>query len=220
MFTLDATKRDTKESLGFLRKEGKMPAVFYGLGNKSTAITLSESEFKKVWKKAGESSAITLSTPEGKLDTLIHDVQIDPVSGTPMHVDFLVIDTKKAIQVAVQLEFVGEAPAVKNGTGTLVKVMHELEVEGLPKDLPHTITVDVSSLENTDSQILVKDLVLPAGVATMADGEEVVVAIAVQQEEKEEEAAPVDLNAIEVEKKGKKEEEGESEAAPAAEKAE
>ncbi len=211
MFTLDATTRDAKASLGFLRKEGKMPAVFYGLDKKSTPIALSESEFKKVWKKAGESSAITLSTPAGKLDTLIHDVQLDPVSGAPLHADFLVIDTKKAIQVAVQLEFEGEAPAVKNGTGTLVKVLHELEVEALPKDLPHTISVDISSLENTDSQILVKDLVLPAGVTAVNDGEEVVAAIALQQEEKEE--APVDLNAIEVEKKGKKEEE--PEAAPA-----
>ncbi len=210
MFTLNAQARTDKDNVAFMRKQGKMPAVFYGLDKKTTSVSIDEIEFKKLWKKAGESSTVTLETPDGKVETLIHDVSFDPVSGQPLHADFLVIDTKKVIQVAIPLVFTGVSAAVKAG-GILVKVLHDLEVEGLPGSLPHEITVDISTLTGNDSNIAVKDLALPTGVKAMAEPEEIVASIAVQQEEVET-AAPVDLSAIEVEKKGKKEEE-----APAAE---
>lgn len=204
MFTLEAKPRTDKDSLVFLRKQGQMPAVFYGLGKQSTPVTIDEVEFKKVWKKAGESSTVTLETSEGKVETLIHDVQFDPVSGMPLHADFLAIDTKKVIQISVPLEFVGDAPAVKAG-GILVKVLHDIEIEALPANLPHEISVDISALTDAHSHISVGDLKLPAGVAAVTPAEEVVASIT--QAVEEQEAAPVDLSAIEVEQKGKKEEE-------------
>lgn len=205
MFTLDATTRTKKDSLDYNRAQGHFPAVVYGLGKPSASIFVNAVEFGKVWKKAGESSTVTITTPDGKYETLIHEVKCNPVTGIPQHADFLAIDTKKAIQISVPLEFVGEAPAVKAGN-ILVKVLHEIEIEALPKDLPHAITVDISVLTDADSQISVKDIKMPAGVTAVADADEIVASIAVAKEEVEE-AAPVDLSAIEVEKKGKKEEE-------------
>lgn len=208
MFTLEAKPRADKDSLAYLRKQGQMPAVFYGLGKKSTPITIDDAAFKKVWKKAGESSTVTLETAEGKVETLIHDVQFDPVSGIALHADFLAIDTKKAIQISVPLEFVGEAPAVKAG-GILVKVLHDIEIEALPANLPHSIEVDISALADAHGHIAVGDLKLPAGVTAITPTEEIVASITQAVEEKE--AAPVDLSAIEVEQKGKKEEEAPAE---------
>ena len=190
-----------------MRKGGDLPAVFYGAGKESTPISVSMIEFKKIWYKAGESSTVKISTPEGDVDALIHDVQVDPVSDEPIHVDFLVIDMNKKIEVGVALEFTGVSEAVKSGAGTLVKVLHEIEIEALPKDLPHALVVDISKLITVDSQILVSDIKLPAGVTLITKANEVIASISLQKEEKEE-AAPVDLSAIEVEKKGKKEEEG------------
>jgi len=136
---------------------------------------------------------------------LIHEVQTHPVTDEPIHVDFLAIDMNKKIKVNVPLEFVGIAPAVKSGIGNLVKVMHEVEVEALPKDLPHNLTVDVSRLENLESLITLADIKLPAGVVLTANLTDVVASIVEQKEEKVEEVAPpVDLSTIEVEKKGKK----------------
>ena len=96
-----------------------------------------------------------------------------------------------------------------------MKVLHEVHIEALPKDLPHAITVDITSLETLQNQIHVKDIVLPKGVTMITNAEEVVALVAPAKAEKEEEA-PVDLSAIEVEKKGKKDEEGgaEEEAKP------
>jgi large subunit ribosomal protein L25 len=212
MLTLNAKIRDIKESVDAIRKAGELPAVFYGSGVESTSISVSKSEFKKVWKKAGESSAVTITTTKGVVNALIHDVQVDPVSDEVIHVDFLVIDMNKKIQVGVPIEFTGISGAVKSGMGTLVKVLHEVEIESLPKDLPHNLIVDISKLDTIDSQILVSDIILPDGVTMITKGTEVVASIAEQKEEKEE-VAPVDLSAIEVEKKGKKEEEPGAEAA-------
>ena len=203
MLALTAKIRDIKDSLDTLRAGGELPAVFYGMGNESTPISISKIEFKKVWRKAGESSTVKITTPKGAIDVLIHDVQVNPVTDEPIHVDFLVIDMNKAIQVEVPLEFTGVSEAVKSGAGTLVKVLHEVEVEALPKDLPHNFVIDISSLLTLDDQILVSSIVLPKGVKMITKGEEVVASIAAQKEEKEE-TVPVDLSAIEVEKKGKK----------------
>ncbi len=218
MFVIKATKRVFGTKLDALRKSGSIPAVFYGAGKETTSISINNVEFKKVWREAGESSAVKVGMEGGDIDVLIHEVQTDPVSDEPIHVDFLAIDMKKKIQVKVPLEFTGVSLAVKSGIGNLVKVLHEIEIEALPADLPHNLEVDISLLETLENQVFVSNIKLPAGVVAITPGTEVVASVVAQVEEKEEEAAPVDLTAIEVEKKGKKEEEGAGEeAAPAKE---
>jgi large subunit ribosomal protein L25 len=212
MFIIKAKKRDESIKLDALRKSGEIPAVFYGAGKTTTSISIPIIEFKKVWREAGESSAVKIGMTEGNIDALIHEVQVDPITDEPIHVDFLAIDMKKKIRVNVPLVFEGISNAVKSGIGNLVKVLHEIEVEALPNDLPHNLIVDISKLNTLDDQIFVSDIKLPAGVVAITAGDEIVVSVVAQVEEKEE-VAPVDLSSIEVEKKGKKEEEAGAEAA-------
>jgi large subunit ribosomal protein L25 len=191
-----------------LRGAGKVPAVFYGPKAASTPVSVSEAEFMRVWKEAGESTVVTLTGADEDHDALIHDVTVDPISDRVTHVDFYVIEKGKKVSVAVPLEFVGEAPAVKTYGGTLIKVMHELEIEALPKDLPHEITVDVSTLVTLDDQIKVSDIKLPSGVESTVDGEEVVALVNAAKEETEDAPTTIDMSAIETSvQKGKKEEE-------------
>ena len=208
MIKLNVENRDKTQKSAVLRKEGKMPAVFYGKKEKSTPVIISKAEFKKVWREAGESSVIDLVGKNIEAEALIYDVDLDPVTDEPRHADFYVFEKGKKIEISVPLEFIGVAPAVKDMGGTLVKVMHEIEIEALPKDLPHNISVDISSLVNFDSQILAKDVKLPQGVALVAKSEEVVASVYETKEEVEE-VAPIDLASIEVQKKGKEAKEGE-----------
>ncbi len=208
MFAIKAKKRSEDESLDSLRKVGEMPAVFYGAGQSSTPVSVSMADFKKVWRDAGESSAVKLNVDGKDIDVLIHEVQLHPVTEAPLHVDFLAIDMNKKIKVKVPVEFVGVSPLVKGGLGNLVKVLQEVEVEALPKDLPHSLSADISKLATLQDNLLVSDISLPSGVSMITGLGEVVASVVAQVEEKEEVAAPVDLSAIEVEKKGKKEEEG------------
>ncbi len=209
MLVLNAEKRDMKARAGKVRKGGKMPAVFYGRKEKSTPIAISAPEFIKIWKKAGESSVITLKGDFGEHETLINDVDAHPVTGVPRHADFYVIEKGQKVKVKVPLEFIGVSPAIKELGGTLVKVMHDIEIEAAPKDLPKKIEVDIAALVDFNSQVLASQLKMPAGVSIAVGAQEVVASVA-QFKEEVEEVVPVDVLNIELsEKKGKELKEGE-----------
>ena len=214
MNILTATKRSKSDNLGVIRNNGMIPGVVYGVRVENTMISVSSIDFEKIFKQAGESSTIVLEIKGDeskkevakKVDVLIHDMQVDPIKGFPTHIDFLAIDMNKPVEVSIPIEFIGLAKAEKDGLGVLVKVLYEIEIEALPKDLPHNVIVDVSGLLLLGDQIHVKDIAIPKGVTIKTNAEEVVALIAAIKEEPVEEA-PVDLSAIEVEKKGKKDEE-------------
>ena len=215
MFKLKVQKRDLKESVKALRQASQVPAVFYGPKEPSTPIKMSLVDFKKAWKTAGESTVVSLEGNGIDAEVLIHDVDLDPVTDVPIHVDFYAIEKGKKLSVDVPLEFTGVSPAVKDLGAVLVKVLHDIEIEALPKDLPHKLEVDISGLLNFDSVITAMDIKLPEGVTLKVKPEEVVASVYEPKEEVAE-AAPVDLTAIEVEKKGKEAKEGEAGAEPAA----
>lgn len=211
MLTLKAEKRDIfGRRLAASRAAGLVPIIMYGgPKEKSVSLFVSAVDFQKVYREAGESSIVSIASYDGTKEALIHDIARDPVSGEIIHADLYIVERGKPIEVTVPLVFVGIAPAVKSLGGILVKVIQEIDIEVLPKDIPHEIAVDISKLEGLDSQILVSDLSLPASARSCIDANEVVATIATQRVEKEEMAAGPDFSQIEVEKKGKREEVGE-----------
>jgi len=211
MFTLTLEKRDTfGKDLASPRKAGKLPVVIYGPKEKSASYFANAIQFKKLYSEAGESSIVTLMVDGEEKDSLIHEVAVHPVTGYALHADFYVIEKGKKLQVKVPLEFVGVSPAVKSLSGILVKVMHELEIEAMPRALPHNLKVDISKLATFEDQIHVKDISLPEGVVALEDADEVVALVSEPKEEVVEESTePVDLSKIETSvEKGKKPEEG------------
>jgi large subunit ribosomal protein L25 len=202
--TLSTAAREAAAKLDDVRAAGNIPAVIYGAGKDAVSIVVPEGEFIKVFREAGESTMIDLNTEGKTQQVLIQDVQTHPVSGNVLHIDFKVIEAGKAIEVTVPLEFIGESPAAKQNLGSLTKVLHEVDIEVLPKDLPSEIQVDVSSLATLEDQILVKDLQVPAGVTVLTEAEEAVAVItAAKEEEEEAPAEAIDFSQIEVEQKGK-----------------
>jgi len=200
---LEAQKRDAKENLQNLRKGGFVPAVVYGPKQEALSIKLNTIAFKKAYKEAGESTVVNLSVDGDTHEVLIHDMDFDAVKGDILHVDFYAIEKGKKVTVNVPLEFVGEAPAEKTLGGVLVKVLHEVEIEAMPKDLPHEIEVSIDSLVDFEAQIHAKDLVMPNGVTLLNEPEEVIVLVQAHKEEVEE-AVEFDPNAIKTEGEIKK----------------
>ncbi len=210
---LAVEKRDGKTKGKTLRNKGVLPAIVYGRSEKATPISVNAKEFGKLFHAAGESSVISLIGLGAAKDALIHDVDFDAITGVPIHADFYAIEKGQTVTVSIPLEFQGVSPAVKELGGILTKVMHELELECEPKDLPHSIAVDISKLVTLEDQIKIGDLKLPAKAKISVDLDEVVAMISVAQEEPEEAAPAVDLSAIEIsEERGKKED---TNAAPA-----
>ena len=195
--------REAKET----KKDGFIPAVYYGAHTKSTPIFINAIEFNKVMSEAGESSSIVLVTEHGNENAMIKDVQVHPVKSFPIHVDFYTLEKGQKVHVKTPIVFVGESQAIKDG-GVLVKVLHEFSIEGDPTKLPHEFTVDISSLLKIGDVIHVKDLKLPSGVNLYhMNADDVIVSATEAKEESAEASAEADLSSIEVEVKGKKEEE-------------
>lgn len=216
-FKMSAVKREIKGEK--VRKEGLLPAVIYGAGGETESLSLMYNEFVKLYNEAGESSLVDLDVDNkdfGKI--LIHDVQYDPVSGRPTHVDLRRIDMNKSITASVELRFIGESAAIKEAGGTLVKNVEHVEIECLPKDLLNHIDVDLSVLKTFDDSVTVADLKIPSGVTIIEPSVETTVIKAVpamtEEEIKAMEAesvAAVDVTKIES-AAPKKEKEGEGEA--------
>lgn len=211
-FSLTVEPREARgKRLQTLRRAGKLPGIVYGPKEKAMALSCDRVQFEKLLDEAGESSVITLKGLEKPLDVLVHDVAFDPRRGGPTHVDFYAIEVGKEVTVHVPLEFEGEAPAVRLG-GTLTKVLHEIEVTCVPQELPQSITVDTTMLEDFEDRILVKDLSVPEGVTIENNPEDVVALVQEVEEEPEEQVVEeVDMDAIEVEHKGKELEEEDAE---------
>lgn len=219
MLSLVVQKRPASGKAKSILAKGSVPAVVYGAHQESTPIVVDARAFEKIFKEAGEATIVSLEgVGSTALPTLIHEVDLDPLTNRPRHIDFYAVTKGQKVEVEIPLTFVGEAPAIKAGHN-LIKVLHELPIKADPMNLPHDIEVDVSTLANVGDQVHVRDLKLPSGVELMISEDEVVILVQEVKEEVEEVAPAADLSAIEVEKKGKEDEEaaaGEAPAAPAA----
>jgi large subunit ribosomal protein L25 len=183
MLELAIKPRDSKESSENLRAAGAMPAVLYGPKESATPITIDLRTFERLFKKAGETTLVKLTGIGEDKDTLIHEVQFHPVTDKPLHADFLVLEKGKKVTLNIPLEFVGAAPAEKLGH-IVTKVLHEVEIEVAPHEIPQHLEVDISTLENVGDHMTAKEIALPASAELKTDPEEILVSITAFVEEK------------------------------------
>ncbi len=207
------------KKVNLLRKKGILPAVLYGPKIKSQPLRVDLKEFKKVFKEAGESSLISLQVPSkdsGQIKkslVLVHGVKQDPLSGELIHIDFYQPILTEEVEATVSLVFEGEAPAVKELGGTLVKEIQELTVKALPQNLPHEIKVNVEGLKTFEDEILIKNLELPKDVKIGKEADEIVALVTPPEKVEEELVKPVgeEVEGVEKVEEEKKEEEREKE---------
>jgi len=179
-----------------LREKGLVPAELYGHGIKNLHLTLAAKEFQKVFKEAGESTIVNLVTEDKKtLPVMIHEVKTDSLSGEILNIDFYQIKLTEKIRVYIPIEFIGEAPAVKNFGGILIKTLKGIEVEALPQDLPHRLQADLASLNEIGKNIALKDLKIGGNVKLFVNPETIIATVveAKAEEEAVAEAAPAEV---------------------------
>lgn len=137
-----------------LRREGLIPAVVYGPTVDSLSIEIERKALQDVFSAITRSSRIDLSVADGrkrkKLDVFVKAIQYDPLSDEPIHVDFYHPDKGRPLKLHVPIRVTGECQGVKAG-GVLNLLFRTIRVHGLPKDIPHLITLDVSELEIGES---------------------------------------------------------------------
>jgi large subunit ribosomal protein L25 len=201
------TRTITGKQVKSLRNEGLIPAELYGHGTPNAHLSVSAKEFNKVYKAAGSSTMLVLTIGKEKVSAMIHEISRDSVKSDIIHVDFYQVRMDEKITAYVPLEFTGESPAVKEKNAVINRSLAEVEVEAFPQDIPHTIVVDLSVLDDFDKSIYVKDLVMPKGVEVQIEGD-TVVATATEPlpEEVVVAAETVDVSAVKSETEEKKSE--------------
>ncbi len=180
--TLSVEKRDTTKP-NVLRRAGKVPGIVYG-NIENANITCDAKLLTKLFSVVGESQVFDMELEGKKVPCLIHAISFDPVTSAIDHVDFYAVDMTKKVTTHVPIHFKGEAPVVKTMGGVLVTILHELEVTCLPKDLPSEFVIDISTVDNYESTVLVSHLAVPEGVTIKHSADAMI--LHVQESRKEE----------------------------------
>ena len=174
-----------------LYSQGKLAAVVYGHNTKPTPLVLDRLEFQKVFVKSGRTHLVDLVVDGDKAEkVLVREIQTHPRRLGPIHVDFYQVNLEEKITVEVPVHLVGESAAVKRGDADILQPIHSLRVECLPSDIPEAFEVDLTPLEEIESEIRISDVKMPKGVTVLIDPEELVVKIIKKREMKVEEEVP------------------------------
>jgi large subunit ribosomal protein L25 len=188
---LTASNREIKgKKTKALRHSGITPANLYGHGIDSLPIQIDTRQLKLTLTQAGKTDLISLMIGDSKSPkkVLIRDIQRNPLTDEPLHVDFYQVKMTEKLKADIPLVFVGEAPVMKKKNVSLLHLMDSLLVEALPDALPHNLEVDLSGLEETDQAIHVKDIAIEDGVTLLSDPDLMVVKVTETRRDAAEEA--------------------------------
>ena len=165
---IEVVRRESSQSAGALRREGRLPGVFYGAGAGNLSVHVEAHAFRKLGLGSAGAHLIRFNSSDSALQggvALIKAVQTHPVNGSPIHVDFLRVDLNKPVEAAIALTFTGKAEGVVEG-GILQPLRREIQVRALPDKLPETIEVDVTPLV-IHASLHVEELTMPEGVEAL-----------------------------------------------------
>lgn len=223
-YVLSANVRSAmgKQAKG-LRRLNRVPGVVYGHGVTSVALDLESIQLQKVFRQAGSSSLVDLVVGDAApIKVLIHDIQRHPTKPIITHVDFYQVKMTEKLETEIELELVGESPAVKEQGGILIRTLDKVKVQCLPGDLVPHIQVDISVLGTFDARIHVSDIKAPKGITILDGADEVVASVTAPRSEAEleslSEVVTEDVTKVESAEKKEVEEEvpADDAAAPAA----
>jgi large subunit ribosomal protein L25 len=192
-----------------LRREGLIPGIVYGPVVEGTVqVMVDRREFMKFYQAHGHSTLIDLQWDGGVESVFIREVQVDPVRRDPLHIDFFAPNLRRVIRAMVPLVLHN---AASSSQAIFTELRTDIEVEALPARIPAQLDVDVSGLENVGDALHARDLIIPAGVELVTDGDELIAqmapaALAEVEEVAEEAAADVEAT---VETSGSNEESAE-----------
>ncbi|MBD3225459.1 MAG: 50S ribosomal protein L25 [Caldithrix sp.] len=144
----------SKSGLNQLRREDRIPAVYYSEGKEAIPVSLDRHDFEMALKE--DHSILMLKVKNKKQQAIVRETQYHPVKGYILHVDFMGIRAGHKVELAVPLHFEGEPAGIQEG-GIFSTYKTEINISVLPKDMPDFLQLEVSELNMGDS-LRVKDL--------------------------------------------------------------
>lgn len=158
-----------------VRSEGRVPAVVYGRGKETKNISVDRQDFRRAYRKVGKAMLLDIDVNGEKTPTLVYSVDIHPVTGDPIHVDFHAVDMNEEVTATVPIKLTGTSDAVKLLGGVLTHAHNEVQIKCLPKNLLVSMEISLEPLKTFHDSITVADLPFPEGI-TVLDAPETVIA--------------------------------------------
>lgn len=183
MHTLEAKIRT--ETARETRENGEVPAVIYGKDVTSTSVKVGTSEFIRLYREVGQNHVFTLQVEKKSYSVLIQELQKHPVTGKPLHLDFLTVDMKAEVHVKIPVTLVGTSPAVVEG-GQLHQSLDAVEVKCLPADIIDAFELDIAALDHMGKSLHVSDIQIDTKkFHILSHAEEAVVSVHAPKKQKE-----------------------------------
>lgn len=198
-------KADTRARTGSgllkqMRREGLLPCVMYGKGAENKNLKVSAKAFHEMMGESESENILVDLSVEGEGSSLafLQAVQHDPMTGEPLHADFLAVDSKTELNASVPVHLTGEAKGIKAG-GILEQMLHTLDVRCSVASLPEVLEFDISHLDEGES-LHIGDVTLPEGVFAALNADVVIghigkPAAAISEEAAGGDAAPAEATA-------------------------
>ena len=174
IINITAKKRDLLGTANArrIRRTGMIPVNLYSKGEEAKCLVISEADAQVAHYHNGL-VAVTCEDCGTTMNAVLKEVQVHPLNNKILHMDFHAVKADEVVTSVVPVVLEGDAAGLRQG-GQLEQVLHELEIESLPANIPEVITVDVTALE-LNQALHVNELKLPEGVTAVTDGELIVV---------------------------------------------
>ena len=185
-----------------LRRKGIVPVHMYGSGTEPLSLQTEALELQQLLPRVGTNVPLSISVEDGSGENIcfVREVQRHPVTEEILHVDFLRVDVSQTIQAEVPVNVTGESPAVRDLNGTLLLQLQSILVEALPMNVPASLDVDISGLDDFEKAVYVGDVAVGAGVTFVAGADEMIARVS---------APRIEVDAFEEEEEEGELEEGE-----------
>jgi len=160
-----------------VRAQSRIPAALYGEGQETKNISIDKQEFRRLYKQAGKATLVEVEVEGKNIPALIHVVDLHPISGDPIHVDFHAVKMDKEVHAVVPVVLTGVSDAVKLLGGILTTMTNNIEIKCLPKHLIAHIEADISALKNFHDTITVGDLIFPEGITVLTAPDAIIASV-------------------------------------------
>ncbi len=163
-------QRDSKKKPKTLIREEIIPGVVYDQKTNSELIGIPLGDLKQFLLDAREGQLVELTIKDKNPKTAVFkELQMDVRANTPSHVSFMILDDKKIVDMPVRIVLDGEAPAVKNSLGVMIQTLNAIELRGLPKDFPNSLSINVTSLEEVGDSLDILAIKIPEKLEFVRD---------------------------------------------------
>lgn len=181
-----------------LRKDGILPVHVYGTSESPVSLQGDLLMFRRLIPQVGTNIPVSLEVEgqEGEDLCFVREVQRHPVTEDLLHVDFIRVDVSQTTQAEVPIMLIGDAPATRQG-GTLLQPMQTILVEALPMNMPASLDVDVTGMDDFEKAIYVRDVTVGANVTVISDMDEMVARVIPPRVEVEEVPEAEELEGVE-----------------------